>query len=169
MITDPIDAYRPHGNVRSTASAAGAIALVIEEAMALWTAVTVRRQCAGSVDEVVRLRRAARLLRAAEVSYVALGGSPAGAVLRPRPPLVPAAVAPTRIGPGPRLASANALSPREVEVLHLVAAGRTDREIADALGISRRTATTHVTGILNRIGAANRTAAAAAAVRAGLA
>jgi DNA-binding CsgD family transcriptional regulator len=67
-----------------------------------------------------------------------------------------------------RWAQNTGLSPREVEVLRLVAAGRTDREIAAALLISRRTATTHLTHILNKLGLDSRTAAAAYAVRHGL-
>jgi predicted ATPase/DNA-binding CsgD family transcriptional regulator len=65
-------------------------------------------------------------------------------------------------GPSPRL------SARELEVLRLVAQGRTDREIAAALLISRRTATTHLTHILDKLGLDSRTAAAAHAVRHGL-
>jgi DNA-binding CsgD family transcriptional regulator len=61
------------------------------------------------------------------------------------------------------------LSPREIEVLRLVAQGHTDREVAEALFISRRTVTTHVTGILNKLGVENRAAAAVWAARNGLA
>ena len=61
------------------------------------------------------------------------------------------------------------LSPREQQVLSLIAAGHTDREIAAALAISRRTATTHLTHILDKLGLDSRTAAAAYAVRHGLA
>jgi non-specific serine/threonine protein kinase len=61
------------------------------------------------------------------------------------------------------------LTYREREVLTLIAAGRTDQQIADALFISRRTATTHVTNILNKLGVDSRTSAAAVAVRHGLA
>ena len=60
------------------------------------------------------------------------------------------------------------LTPREHEVLRLLVAGRSDREIADALFVGRRTAQTHVASILNKLGAANRTEAAAIAVRDGL-
>jgi predicted ATPase/DNA-binding CsgD family transcriptional regulator len=63
---------------------------------------------------------------------------------------------------------ASLLSPREHEVLRLLVAGRSDREIADALFVGRRTAQTHVASILNKLGAANRTEAAAIAVRDGL-
>jgi DNA-binding NarL/FixJ family response regulator len=61
------------------------------------------------------------------------------------------------------------LTPREVDVLRLLAAGRTDREIAEALYIGLRTAQTHVSRILGKLGAASRAEAAAWAVRHGLA
>jgi predicted ATPase/DNA-binding CsgD family transcriptional regulator len=53
------------------------------------------------------------------------------------------------------------LSPRELEVLRLIAAGRTDKEIANELFVARRTVTTHVQNILNKLGVDNRAAAAA--------
>ena len=61
------------------------------------------------------------------------------------------------------------LSAREVEVLRLVAAGRTDREIAAALSLSERTVNNHLTHILTKTASDNRTAAAAFALRHGLA
>jgi DNA-binding CsgD family transcriptional regulator len=61
------------------------------------------------------------------------------------------------------------LTPREVEVLRLIAAGRSDREIAAALGLSYRTVTNHVASILTKLDAPSRSAAAAQAVRRGLA
>ncbi len=61
------------------------------------------------------------------------------------------------------------LSPRERDVLRLVAAGRSDREIGEALFISHRTATTHVSHILAKLGVASRAEAASWAARHGLA
>jgi DNA-binding NarL/FixJ family response regulator len=61
------------------------------------------------------------------------------------------------------------LSPREAEVLTLVAAGRSNREIAAALFISPNTAANHVRAILQKTGSANRTEAATYAVRQGIA
>lgn len=57
------------------------------------------------------------------------------------------------------------LSTREAEVLLLVAAGRSNRDIAEALFISPNTAANHVRSILQKTGSANRTEAAAYAVR----
>jgi DNA-binding CsgD family transcriptional regulator len=60
------------------------------------------------------------------------------------------------------------LSQREVEVLRLLAAGKSNRDIAEALYISLNTVATHVRSILTKTGTANRTEAAAYALRCGL-
>ena len=60
------------------------------------------------------------------------------------------------------------LSPREVEVPRLLAAGKSNRDIADALCISLSTVASHVRHILTKTGCANRTEAAAYALRHGL-
>jgi DNA-binding NarL/FixJ family response regulator len=76
-----------------------------------------------------------------------------------------------RLGTGtqqPAPAYPDGLSEREVEVLRLIAAGRSNREIAEALVISLNTVFRHVTHILTKTGAANRTEAAAYAIRHGL-
>jgi DNA-binding CsgD family transcriptional regulator len=61
------------------------------------------------------------------------------------------------------------LTVREAEVLRLVAAGRSNRDIAAELFISAKTASVHVSNILAKLNAASRTEAAAIAHRAGLA
>ena len=55
------------------------------------------------------------------------------------------------------------LTPREQEVLPLVASGRTNRQIARALFISEKTVSVHVSNIMMKLGASNRGEAAAAA------
>jgi len=57
---------------------------------------------------------------------------------------------------------------REFTVLHLVAAGKADKEIAQELGISVLTASKHVANILGKMDAASRTEAGVRAVREGL-
>ncbi len=61
-----------------------------------------------------------------------------------------------------------ALTSREREVLRLIAAGRSNREIASVLFIAPKTASVHVSNILGKLGAASRTEAAAIAHREGL-
>jgi DNA-binding CsgD family transcriptional regulator len=61
------------------------------------------------------------------------------------------------------------LTARETEVLRLVAAGRSNRDIAAELFISAKTASVHVSNILAKLNAGSRTEAAAIAHRAGLA
>ncbi|MCC6793431.1 MAG: AAA family ATPase [Thermomicrobiales bacterium] len=63
----------------------------------------------------------------------------------------------------------NGLTAREAEVLRLLADGLSDRDIGEALFISPRTVNGHVTNLLGKLGLESRTAAAAYAVRNGLA
>lgn len=60
------------------------------------------------------------------------------------------------------------LTAREVEVLRLIAQGRTNAQIAEQLVISRNTVLHHVSNILSKTGMANRTEAAAYAIQLGL-
>ena len=64
--------------------------------------------------------------------------------------------------------AAEQLTPREREVLVLVAEGGTNRQIGRLLGVTERTARTHVSNILAKLGLASRTQAALWAVREGL-
>lgn len=60
------------------------------------------------------------------------------------------------------------LTDRELEVLRLIAGGWSNQEIADALFISRKTASVHASHIFDKLGAGNRAEAAAIAHRLGL-
>ncbi len=60
------------------------------------------------------------------------------------------------------------LTPREREVVAAIASGATNRQIARELGVSERTARTHVSNILAKLGLTSRTQAAMWAVREGL-
>lgn len=63
----------------------------------------------------------------------------------------------------------DSLTPREAQVLALVAEGASNRQIAERLVVSERTARTHVSAILAKLGLVSRTQAALWAVREGLA
>ena len=60
------------------------------------------------------------------------------------------------------------LTPREREVLQLLAEGLTNRQIAERLVVSEHTVHRHVTNLLRKLELPSRTAAAAYAVRSGL-
>ena len=66
-------------------------------------------------------------------------------------------------GPGSPASDGFGLTGRELEVLRLVAAGRSNRDIANELFISPKTASVHVSNILGKLGAASRGEAAAKA------
>ena len=65
-------------------------------------------------------------------------------------------------------AAVDGISPRETEVLQLVAEGATNSEIASTLIISENTVKTHLRNIMDKLHLANRSQAAAYAVRAGI-
>jgi DNA-binding NarL/FixJ family response regulator len=69
---------------------------------------------------------------------------------------------------GAREAGAEPLTEREMEVLKLLAQGKTNKEIAAALVISERTVKFHVGSILSKLGAGNRTEAVTLAAQRGL-
>ena len=87
-------------------------------------------------EQIAILARRARIRLAAEDGSDAVGGNGAGEL---------------------------GLTERELEVLRLVAAGRSNREIAGELFISPKTASVHVSNILGKLGVANRGEAAAKA------
>ena len=76
--------------------------------------------------------------------------------------------APSRITLDETSAERLGLTPREAEVLSLVAAGRTNRQIGDELYVSDKTASVHVSNILRKLGVNSRVDAAAVAQRLGL-
>jgi predicted ATPase/DNA-binding CsgD family transcriptional regulator len=127
-------------------------------------------------DDLARLRAAieAQLSRGAVATAWAAGEAmPAEAALAEAAALFAEAAAPPAPGPvsparATPVVAAAGLTPREVEVLRLIAQDRSNQEIADALFVSRRTVTSHVSAILGKLGVDTRTAAATLAVRHGL-
>jgi two-component system nitrate/nitrite response regulator NarL len=74
---------------------------------------------------------------------------------------------PGAMGPG-ELPSGESFTPREDEVIELMAQGLSNREIAESLAVSVHTAKFHVNAILNKLGAQTRTEAVVLAARLGL-
>jgi DNA-binding CsgD family transcriptional regulator len=102
--------------------------------------------------------------RAAYQAAVELGAEPLHGALE-----VLARRSRLNLGPGvPKPGKAAGLTPRELEVLHLLIAGRSNRQIAEQLFISGKTASVHVTNILAKLGVHSRLEAAARARDLGL-
>jgi DNA-binding CsgD family transcriptional regulator len=140
------------------------------------------RARAGEAILLIRGSReeAARLLREAHAQAAELGAAPLRTAIEsigtrsriavdraadaaPVEAAIEAAPAAPQRGPAEILG----LSGREWEVLELVAAGRSNAEIAETLFISPKTASVHVTHILDKLGVNNRVEAATIAVRVG--
>jgi DNA-binding NarL/FixJ family response regulator len=98
----------------------------------------------------------AAAVRAVAAGLIAL--EPAVAALWQRPSFTPAAGS----------SGSPALTPRELEVLRLVASGQPNKSIALQLGISEHTVKFHIGTVLGKLNAASRAEAVALAVRAGL-
>jgi len=141
-----------------------------DELLAAWREAVSRFEAYGAPHELASVRaRFASLLtatgdveeareQAAAMSETArrLGATPLLALV--------GATAPAPVAPGPRAT----LTPREAEILALVAEGRSNGEIGRQLFISTKTVSVHVSNILGKLGAAGRTEAAAIARREGL-
>ena len=86
----------------------------------------------------------------------------------PLSPAVAARVVEELAHGGGRGGAADELTPRELEVLRLIARGRSNKRIALELGVAEKTVKTHVSHVLAKLGLSDRTQAALYAVREGL-
>ena len=119
-----------------------------------YDAARVRLLLAGAYQALGDADAAARELDAAEVVFVRLGATlDAGGIAARRG----------------RVALPGGLTGREAEVLALVAAGRSNREIAASLVLSPKTVARHLSNIFAKLGVSSRTQAAAYAFEHGLA
>jgi len=108
----------------------------------------------GALSRAADGRRVAAALAAVRQGLLVVDEPLAALVLRPRPGRPAALVEP--------------LTPRESEVLQLLAQGLPNKAIAERLGISDHTAKFHVNAILGKLGAQSRTEAIVHAARLGL-
>ena len=157
---DPAEAaYARYRLAETSLRQTGIKADVAAEVQAAWRA-AVRLRSASLERQIGTLAKRARIVlrEAARSTGTGDGGGPRTAADGSRP-----ARARRRIA-----AAAHTLSAREIEVLRLVAAGRSNGEIGEELFITRKTAGVHVTHILDKLGVSNRVEAAMAAARLGL-
>jgi LuxR family maltose regulon positive regulatory protein len=164
------DALRRLDVLLRTADAEGRTAIAIE---ALALQALARRQGGDHPSALIALERALRL--AEPEGYVRLFADldlPMARLLQEArsrgvmPDYVGRLLAACGALPAPDATSGTLpepLSPREREVLRLLAAGLTNREIAESLSISPETVKKHTAGIYGKLGASNRTEAAAMA------
>ena len=125
-----------------------------------------RWRLAEALAEAGRRDEATEQWRLAAQTAEQLGARPLRAALDDLARRARIGTAPADTADGTALES---LTSREREVLRLIAAGRSNREIASVLFIAPKTASVHVSNILAKLGAASRTEAAAIAHREGLA
>jgi DNA-binding CsgD family transcriptional regulator len=114
-------------------------------------------------------KTAASVLRQAHEATIQLGEQPLRQEIerlaqRARIDLTPPTAMVSKAAPL-SAATRHGLTPREQEVLQYLVEGRTNRQIARALFISEKTASVHVSNIMSKLGATNRSEAAAIAHR----
>ena len=124
-----------------------------------------RWRLAEALAEAGRRDEAAEQWRQAAQTADQLRATPLRAALDDLARRARIGTAPQQVRDGAVFAS---LTSREREVLRLIAAGRSNREIASVLFIAPKTASVHVSNILGKLGVASRTEAAAVAHREGL-
>jgi DNA-binding CsgD family transcriptional regulator/tetratricopeptide (TPR) repeat protein len=156
--------------LRGSDSAAFARAAVAAEGIGdKWLAAFAGLHQADASAKSGSIGQAADVLRAAYDAATALGAEPLTTDLealarRTRISLDPPTVAFLGQAEAVRLG----LTSREAEVLSLVAAGKTNREIGTELFVSEKTASVHVSNILRKLGVSSRVDAAAIAQRIGV-
>jgi DNA-binding CsgD family transcriptional regulator len=160
------EAARMHATPDATARWAHAVQVWEALSMPYAAAYCRWRQAEALLGSASSRDRARSTLQAAHDTAAALGAAPLlEAILRL------ARRARIDVGSGGRpleLAEEPALTRREHDVLELVAAGRSNQQIAEALYISHKTASVHVSNILRKLQVASRGEAAAVAYRRGL-
>ena len=153
---------------------AAGLEVPVDALVAAWRETLVRFELFGHVPEAARTKaRLAAVLRAdgqtaeadelvadARATATRLGAQPLLAELGGSTATVNSRAVPRT--------SDDALTARELEVLALVAEGRSNREIAGQLFISAKTVSVHVSNILAKLGAGGRTEAVAIARRRGV-
>jgi NarL family two-component system response regulator YdfI len=124
----------------------------------------------GAVVDALRHGARVVLAREAQPEEIAAAVDAAAAGLLAVPAARAAAVLPLLVSPARPSTSSTmeSLTPREIEVLAMLAEGSGNKQIARRLGISEHTVKFHVGSILAKLGAASRTEAVTLGLRRGL-
>jgi two-component system, NarL family, response regulator YdfI len=137
-----------------TVGRAPVIVLLGDDASEGWSARALRAGARGVLPRTATGEQISAAVAAAAAGLTVVPSEPG--VPAPRPALVAAAP------------PVQALTPREVEVLGMLAEGSGNKVIAARLGISEHTVKTHVGSIFGKLGVSNRAEAVASAARLGL-
>ena len=134
------------------------IVALIDEAEASWAAQAIRQNVRAILPRDAAAAQITAAINAVRSGLVLLDGNTAGE-------LAQRVMLPRNEPDAPALEE---LTPREVEVLRLLAEGKENKEIAALLAISEHTVKFHISSILDKLDVATRTEAVTTAIRAGL-
>jgi DNA-binding NarL/FixJ family response regulator len=140
------------------ASAGGAVVLLLRNPAGESIAEALREGVKAVLPEGLAATEIAAAIEAAAAGLVVLDGMGAEMLVRAAVPASGGGVKPL----------AESLTPREIEVLRLVAVGLGNKEIATRLEISEHTVKFHVASLMGKLGAASRTEAVTLGIRHGL-
>ncbi|HET9177434.1 MAG TPA: response regulator transcription factor [Terriglobia bacterium] len=140
------------------ASANGAVVLLVRNLASESIAEALREGVKAVLPAGLTAAEIAAAIEAAAAGLVVLDGIGAEALVRSAAP----------VGGGEVKPLIEALTPREIEVLRLVAAGLGNKEIASRLEISEHTVKFHVASVMGKLGASSRTEAVTLGIRHGL-
>jgi DNA-binding CsgD family transcriptional regulator len=160
-------AHRFLGELATSAADWAVAESYLLESLSLASACAAPYERALSCQGLAELRAAEG--RAGEAEALLAEVREIGQRLGARPLLARADSLAAKLLPQPaKVAGGSRLSAREIEVLQLVAAGRSNLEIAEALFVSPRTVTTHLTHIFDKLDVEGRAEAVALALRQGV-
>lgn len=140
------------------ASAGGPVVLLVRNLASESVAEALRDGVKAVLPAGLTAAEIAAAIEAAAAGLVVLDGIGAEALVRSAAPVSGGEVKPL----------VESLTPREIEVLRLVAAGLGNKEIASRLQISEHTVKFHLASVMGKLGAASRTEAVTTAARRGL-
>ncbi len=144
-------------SLRSNGSADFPVVVLIDQQDPIWTAQALRSGVKAILPREAGIEEILPAILAAHAGLVLLDSTVTqNLVQRVR-------------GPAPELETGQErLTPREIEVLAMLAEGLGNRQIADRLGVSDHTIKFHISSILDKLGAATRTEAVTLGLRTGL-